>query len=290
MKSEFQNMLKTYQNAVEEHLDTYFKDDLPQSRLFEAMRYSLLAGGKRIRPVLVLEFCRICGGNWEAALPVAAAIEMIHTYSLIHDDLPCMDNDDYRRGRLTNHKVFGEAQAILAGDALLTAAFDTIASADFDACAAVKIVKILASSAGEMGMVGGQILDIDGENKNLSEDEVSTIHRLKTGALICAACCMGVAAANGDEGKMQAAKAYAQAIGLAFQIRDDMLDVLGDAKKLGKATNADGNKNTFVSLYGIDRCRELIAIENKKAIDALAVFEDTAFLYELTELLASREV
>lgn len=288
--NEFQSKLKMYQSAVEAHLDTYFKEELPQKHLFESMRYSFLAGGKRIRPVLVLEFCRICGGDWESALPFAAAIEMIHTYSLIHDDLPCMDNDDYRRGRLTNHKVYGEAQAILAGDGLLTAAFDTIASASTDAATAIKIVKILASSAGEMGMVGGQILDIEGENKNLTEDEVYTIHRLKTGALICAACCMGAAAANADEIKMQAAKEYAQAVGLAFQIRDDMLDVLGDAKKLGKATNADGNKNTFVSLYGIDRCRELIAIENEKALAALCVFEDTSFLRDLTELLASREI
>ena len=290
MMNEFQNMLKTYQNAVEERLEGYFKDQLPQSQLFEAMRYSLLAGGKRIRPVLVLEFCRICGGDWKSALPFAAAIEMVHTYSLIHDDLPCMDNDDYRRGRLTNHKVYGEAQAILAGDALLTAAFDTIASADVDASVAVKIVKILASSAGELGMVGGQVLDIDGENKNLSEDEVYTIHRLKTGALISAACCMGAAAAKADEIKMEAAKAYAQSLGLAFQIRDDMLDILGDAKKLGKATNADGNKNTFVSLYGIERCKELISLENEKALAALEKFDDTMFLHELTMLLASREV
>jgi len=290
MMSDFEMMLKTYQTAVETHLNTYFCDDLPQKQLFEAMRYSLLAGGKRIRPVLVLEFCRICGGKWEDALPAAAAIEMIHTYSLIHDDLPCMDNDDYRRGRLTNHKVYGEAQAILAGDALLTAAFQTIASASFDANTAVKLIEILASSAGEMGMVGGQILDINGENKTLAENEVHTIHRLKTGALICAACCMGAAAARADDTKMKAAKAYAEAIGLSFQIRDDMLDVLGDAKKLGKATHADENKNTFVSLYGIERCRELIAIENKKALAALDIFEDTGFLCDLTELLASREI
>lgn len=289
MKCDFQTQLKEYQNAVDKHLESYFDANLPQKQLFESMRYSLLAGGKRIRPVLVLEFCRICGGNWENALPFAAAIEMVHTYSLIHDDLPCMDNDDYRRGRLTNHKVYGEAQAVLAGDALLTAAFDTIASANAEAQTRIGIVKILASSAGELGMVGGQILDIDGENKNLNAEEVHTIHRLKTGALICAACCMGVAAANAEENKMIAAKKYAQAIGLAFQIRDDMLDVLGDAQKLGKATNADGNKNTFVSLYGIEKCKELIELENQKALDALDEFENTGFLRELTQMLASRE-
>ena len=289
MATEFEMNMKRYQSAVEAYLDTCFTQDLPQKQLFEAMRYSLLAGGKRIRPMLVLEFCRICGGDWEKAMPFAAAIEMVHTYSLIHDDLPCMDNDDYRRGCLTNHKVFGEAQAVLAGDGLLTAAFDTASSADADPKVIVKIVNILASAAGEKGMVGGQVLDIDGERKKLSEEQVHTIHRLKTGALISAACRMGVAAANGSETQMAAAKAYAEAIGLAFQIRDDMLDVLGDAKKLGKATGMDVNKNTFVSLYGIERCKELIAMENQKAMDALKVFEDRFFLEELTELLASRE-
>lgn len=289
MKSEFQNRMKEYQNAVEAHLDTYFNRDLPQKRLFEAMRYSLLAGGKRIRPILVLEFCRICGGDWHKALPFAAAIEMVHTYSLIHDDLPCMDDDDYRRGRLTNHKVYGEAQAVLAGDALLTAAFETITGADYDAATALQVVQILASSSGEKGMVGGQILDIEGENKVLSEEGVYTIHRLKTGALISAACRMGAAAGGADAAQMEAAKSYAESIGLAFQIRDDMLDVLGDAAKLGKATCADGNKNTFVSLYGLERCKELIEQENEKALSALKQFEDHWFLEELARMLASRD-
>ena len=289
MASEFEKSLKQYQTAVETYLAGCFTEELPQKQLFEAMRYSLLAGGKRIRPVLVLEFCRICGGDWKKALPFAAAIEMVHTYSLIHDDLPCMDNDDYRRGKLTNHKVFGEAQAVLAGDALLTAAFDTIASADADAVERIQIVQILAGAAGQLGMVGGQVLDIDGENQKLSAEQVHTIHRLKTGALISAACRMGAAAGNASDTQMQAARAYAEAIGLAFQIRDDMLDVMGDAAKLGKATGMDGNKNTFASLYGIERCKELIAMENQKALDALQVFDDREFLESLTALLASRE-
>lgn len=288
MKAEFHEQMKTYQNAVEAYLDTRFTENAPQKSLFEAMRYSLLAGGKRIRPVLLLEFCRLCGGDWKQAVPYAGAIEMVHTYSLIHDDLPCMDNDDYRRGRLTNHKVYGEAQAVLAGDALLTAAFDTIASVPSDA--SLKIVKILASSAGELGMVGGQVLDMEGEQKQLTAGQVYAIHERKTGALIKAACCMGVAAAHGTKEQMTAAQSYAEAIGLAFQIRDDMLDVLGDAKKLGKATHADGNKNTFASLFGIDRCAELIGQENEKALKALEAFEDTAFLQELTGMLANREV
>ena len=288
MKMTFDEMLKEYQGAVEAYLSTFFTQELPQKNLFDAMRYSLLAGGKRIRPVLVLEFCRICGGEWQKALPFAAAIEMIHTYSLIHDDLPCMDNDDYRRGKLTNHRVFGEAQAILAGDALLTSAFDTVASAQADPAVTVKIVKILASCAGEMGMVGGQILDIEGEKKTLDSEEIHTVHRLKTGALIKAACTMGAAAACAGEEKMDAASRYAEAIGLAFQIRDDMLDVLGDASLLGKATNADSNKNTFASLYGVDACAKLIEEQNTKALEALAVFDDTQFLRELTSMLASR--
>ncbi len=289
MENEFDLTMKQYQQAVEAYLDTCFTQDLPQKQIFEAMRYSLLAGGKRIRPILVMEFCRICGGDWQKAIPFAAAIEMIHTYSLIHDDLPCMDNDDYRRGRLTNHKVYGEANAILAGDALLTAAFATIARADADAETRIQCVNFLASYAGELGMVGGQVLDLDGETRTMTEEEVHTIHRLKTGALITAACTMGVAAGHGTAEQLQAAKDYAAAIGLAFQIRDDMLDVIGDAKKLGKATQADGKKNTFVSLYGLERCAQWIEEENKKAKAALSVFTDTSFLNQLTDLLANRD-
>lgn len=282
--------MQIYRDAVEEYLADCFNDDtLPQKQLFDSMRYSLLAGGKRIRPVLVLEFCRVCGGNWEDALPFAAAVEMVHTYSLIHDDLPCMDNDDYRRGRLTNHKIFGEAGAVLAGDALLTAAFGTVASADAPADRVVNILRILASAAGELGMVGGQVLDMNGENADLGEDDVHIIHRLKTGALISAACQMGAAAAGATPEQLHAARIYAEALGLAFQIRDDMLDVLGDAEKMGKATNMDGNKNTFVSLYGVGNCAKYIEEENKKAIDALSVFDDKEFLIQLTNLLAFRE-
>lgn len=290
MAMNYKTMMQIYRDAVEQYLEQCFSDDtLPQKQLFDAMRYSLLAGGKRIRPVLVLEFCRVCGGEWEKAMPFAAAIEMIHTYSLIHDDLPCMDNDDYRRGRLTNHKVFGEANAVLAGDALLTAAFRTAASADASAETIVKIIQVLSEAAGELGMVGGQVLDVNGENMLLGEEDVHTIHRLKTGALISAACRMGALAAEATEEQVEAAGVYADALGLAFQIRDDMLDVLGDAEKLGKATNMDGSKNTFVSLYGVGNCSKFIERENKTAIDALSIFEDRSFLIQLTNLLAFRE-
>ena len=285
----FKDVMESYRLKVEEYLNTLFTADAPQKQLFDAMRYSLLAGGKRIRPILVLEFCRVCDGEPEKALPFAAAIEMVHTYSLIHDDLPCMDNDDYRRGRLTNHKVFGEANAVLAGDALLTAAFGELAKAELPSERIVKAVALLSGCAGENGMVGGQVLDLAGEQLVLTEDEIYTVHRLKTGALISAACRLGVIAAGGSDAQLEAANRYAEALGLAFQTRDDMLDVLGDSGKMGKNTGMDENKNTFVRLYGVGACSKLIEKETQKSIEALSVFEDSDFLKELSMKLAIRE-
>lgn len=281
--------MSLYCNAVETYLQSCFQEAVPQKTLLDAMRYSLLAGGKRIRPVLVLEFCRVSGGKWEKALPFAAALEMIHTYSLIHDDLPCMDNDDYRRGRLTNHKVYGEATAVLAGDGLLTAAFETAVSADAEGDTIARIVGILSRRAGPYGMVGGQHLDLEGEKKTCGAEDIMEIHRLKTGALISAACEIGVLSAGGSETQLQAAKAYAGGIGLAFQLRDDILDVIGDSAKLGKKTGMDVSKNTFVKLYGIERCEEMVLEETKSAAAALSVFEDRKFLEELASYLASRD-
>ena len=287
--NEFDARMQTYREAVETYLDECFTEDLPQKRLFEAMRYSLLAGGKRIRPVLVLEFCRVCGGDWKQAVPIAAAVEMVHTYSLIHDDLPCMDNDDYRRGKLTNHKVFGEATAVLAGDALLTAAFETLAESGAEDGVIVRAVKTLGAAAGALGMVGGQVLDLAAEREAPDAARVQVLQDLKTGALIRAACCCGVVAGHGSAAQYNAAAQYATALGLAFQIRDDMLDVLGDAKTLGKAVHVDEKKGTFVRLYGLERCGEMIAEEGEKAEAALEVFEDPAFLKELVQKLAVRE-
>ncbi len=285
----YPEQLKTYSEAVEAYLNNCFTEEtLPQATLLRAMRYSLLAGGKRLRPALVLEFCRICGENWEKALPLAAAVEMLHTYSLIHDDLPCMDNDDYRRGRLTNHKVFGDAVATLAGDALLTEAFSTIASSGADPEVIAACTGVLASAAGAYGMVGGQVLDMEGENRTLTAEQVQTVHRLKTGCLISAACRIGVLAAKGSREQLKAAERYAESLGLAFQIRDDMLDVLGDEKTLGKAVHADVHKNTFVTLYGVEGSAKRIEEETQKAIDALSVFSDTDFLIRLTANLATR--
>lgn len=278
-----------YAAMIERYLSLCFTQDAPQKVLFEAMRYSLLGGGKRLRPTLTLALCEICGGDAAAALPFAAAVEMVHTYSLIHDDLPCMDNDEYRRGKLTNHKVYGEATAVLAGDALLTAAFGQLAAAALPAARIAKAVAALARCAGELGMVGGQVLDMNAETRLCTEQEVYDIQSRKTGALISAACQLGVIAAGGTQEQLDAADRYAEALGLAFQTRDDMLDVLGDAGKMGKATGMDENKNTFVRLYGVGACSRLIEKETQKSIEALGVFEDSEFLKELSMKLAIRE-
>ena len=281
--------LNRYAARIEAYLQECFTDEALQKELFEAMRYSLLAGGKRLRPVLTQAFCALCGGDAEDALPFGAAIEMVHTYSLIHDDLPCMDNDDYRRGKLTNHRVYGEAKAVLAGDALLTAAFSQLAAAKLPAERIVEAVRVLSLCAGELGMVGGQVLDMDAETRECTEQEVYDIQSRKTGALISAACQLGVIAAGGSEAQRRAASAYADSLGLAFQIEDDILDVVGDAQKLGKAVGVDEKKNTFVRLYGVEKCREMIKDETDKAIAALSAFEKPDFLTALARALVSRD-
>ena len=283
------DLMQRYMERTEEYLARCFTNEAPQKKLFDAMRYSLLAGGKRLRPVMVLAFCELCGGNAENALPFAAALEMVHTYSLIHDDLPCMDNDDYRRGKPTNHRVYGEATAVLAGDALLTAAFGQLASAKLPAERIVEAVRVLSLCAGEMGMVGGQVLDMDAEMRICTEQEVIDIQSRKTGALISAACQLGVIAAGGSSKQQTAAAQYADSLGLAFQIQDDILDVIGDAGKLGKATGVDKNKNTFVRLYGVETCKEMVAQETEKAVHALDSFDNADFLIGLARELVHRE-
>ena len=284
---------REYRAYVEDYLKEHYDalNDQPQKLLFDAMQYSLMAGGKRLRPILAFEFCRICGRDWKNAAPFAAAIEMIHTYSLIHDDLPCMDNDDYRRGRLTNHKVYGEGMAVLAGDALLTDAFGIAASAQLpnpgDMATAIGV---LSECAGSLGMVGGQVLDIMSEERELTEQEVLDIQNRKTGCLISAACALGVIAGGGSEKQYDAACQFAAGLGLAFQIRDDMLDVIGTQEELGKATGVDTQKNTFVKLYGLERCEELVATYTNYAIEALNAFSDTSFLEALAKSLTERRV
>ncbi len=283
------NQLQQYICNIEEYLQSCFLEEVPQGRLYESMRYSLLAGGKRLRPVLTQAFCELCGGQAKDALPFGAAVEMIHTYSLIHDDLPSMDNDDFRRGKPTNHKIYGEALAILAGDGLLTHAFRQLTMANLPADRLIQAVSVLSACAGEDGMVGGQVLDMAAEERECTPEEVYAIQSRKTGALISAACQLGVIAAGGTEEQQKAAVAYADSLGLAFQIRDDILDVVGDAALLGKATGVDGNKNTFVRIHGIERCEQMVQEETEKAIDALRNFSDSTFLVDLALSLVARD-
>ena len=289
----FEERTREYREFMENYLkDIYprFRRE-PQKQLFDAMEYSLLAGGKRLRPIFALDFCRMCGGDWKAAAPFAAAMEMIHTYSLIHDDLPCMDNDDFRRGRPTNHKVYGETMAILAGDGLLTDAFMLAASAKLPKPEQMGFaIQILAQNAGSLGMVGGQVLDIQSETRELSEQEVIDIQSRKTGALINAACVLGVIAGGGDEKKIEAAATFAGALGMAFQIRDDMLDVIGTQEEMGKGVGTDDTKNTFVKLYGLEKCEELVRKYTDVAIGSLKIFEDNTYMTDLALSLTDRRV
>lgn len=282
-----------YKVKIESALENCFKgaDGMPTKGLADAMRYSLLAGGKRIRPMLVLEFCRIAGGDIEKAIPVACGIEMLHTYSLIHDDLPCMDNDNLRRGKPTNHVVYGECTATLAGDALQAEAFASILSAELPAESRAKCAQLLANAVGLDGMCGGQYLDMIWEGKQLTEQELTEINSRKTGALLIAACQMGVAAAGGSELMLDAAGHYGAAIGMAFQIRDDMLDVLSTEEELGKPIGSDAqeNKNTYMVLMGKDGCQSTIEKLTAFAKGILSeAFEDTDFLCGLADSLAIR--
>lgn len=289
----FEERSREYRDFIEEYLRNIYPQFRcePQSELFDAMEYSLLAGGKRLRPIFVMDFCRMCGGDWRKAAPFAAAMEMIHTYSLIHDDLPCMDNDDFRRGRPTNHKVFGETMAILAGDALLTDAFMLAASADLPNPAQMGLaIGVLAQNAGSLGMVGGQVLDIRSETRELNEQEVIDIQSRKTGGLINAACVLGVIAGGGDEEKIQAAASFAGALGMAFQIRDDMLDIIGTREEMGKGVGTDESKNTFVRLYGLAACEELVQKYTASAINSLKDFDDNSYMISLAKSLTERRV
>lgn len=283
--------LREFKAGFEQMLSTLYCEDAPQKQLFESVRYSLLAGGKRLRPFLVNEFCRICGGNAQKATGPAIAIEMIHTYSLIHDDLPCMDNDDLRRGRPTNHKVYGEALACLAGDALQTDAFSVIAGAEaLSDRQKTDCVMLLSRCAGSLGMVGGQVLDMDAEARECTEQEVFDIQSRKTGALIRAACQMGAVCGGADDLQLEAAGKYADCLGLAFQIQDDILDVEGSTEKLGKTTGTDEKKNTFVRLFGLKRCHEMVAEYTEMAKTVLAPFGEKAqTLLALADALSDRD-
>ena len=281
-----------YKKLVDSKLSEFFNPSgMSYDGLLESMHYSLTAGGKRIRPALVLEFCRISGGDVEKTLPVACAIEMLHTYSLIHDDLPCMDNDDLRRGKPTNHVVYGECTATLAGDALQAEAFGTIARSELPAENKIACVEILADAVGSDGMCAGQYLDMVGESKRLTEEELDDINSRKTGALLIAACRMGVAAAGGSGEMLEAAAHYGACVGAAFQIRDDILDVISTSEELGKPVGSDAqeHKNTYMALLGESKCMEMIEKLTNQAKSALCgAFDDTKFLCDLADSMVTR--
>ena len=279
-------------DLVEQALKEAFRVRTPHADRYDAMNYRLWAGGKRLRPLLTLETCRLCGGDPAAVLPFACAVEMIHTYSLIHDDLPCMDNDELRRGKPTNHMVYGEATAVLAGDALLTAAFELALEGrgSLDPLGVLEALQCLANAAGGAGMVGGQALDMAGEGHALTQADVEELQRLKTGALIAAAAEIGCILAGGSPEERQAVGLYAAKLGQAFQIRDDMLDVTGDEERLGKPVGSDakGEKTTFVTLRGLEECGHLVEKLTREAVEALAGFEKPEFLQELAQVLVGR--
>ncbi len=264
-----------------------------RDNIVEAMEYSLMAGGKRLRPVLIMEFCRMCGGNAADIVDLACSIELIHTFSLIHDDLPCMDDDDYRRGKPSCHKQFGEATALLAGDALNTLAFEVIAEAamqeKISAQAAVMLVSVLAKAVGVKGMIGGQIIDLAAEDRQISIDELDLLQQNKTGALIEAACVMGVIIA-GKYDMIPAAAEYAGCLGRAFQIVDDILDVTGSFEELGKpiGSDAEQKKSTYVTALGIEGAQKEADRLTESALTVLRQFEDNDFLFELTKDLLHR--
>lgn len=282
---------------IEKELLSYLpgKDELI-GNLISSMEYSLTAGGKRVRPMLVMEFAKLCGGSEEAAMPFACAIEMIHTYSLIHDDLPCMDNDDLRRGKPTNHKVYGEACALLAGSGLLTLAFETVSSEKavrlngVEKC--LSAVKVLSEAAGAVGMLGGQIIDLESEGKKVDIDHLKIMDAKKTGALIIASAKLGCISAGATKTQTDAAIAYAENIGLAFQIVDDMLDITSSTEELGKPVGSDSenDKSTYAALLGLDECRRISEELTENAVKSLEVFEnDTETLKNFAYYLLRRE-
>ncbi len=296
MNSENKQILTDYWEKINNKLNEYMSidDELPQENVIKAMEHSLSAGGKRIRPVLVMEFYKMCGGKGDV-LPIACAVEMIHTFSLIHDDLPCMDNDDFRRGKPSCHKAFGEAIALLAGDALATMPYQVITDeaikGNISYESAAKVVNELATMVGIDGMIGGQVIDLENEGKQMTEGILVNLNSLKTGALISASCVIGCLLAGADKKKIDYARQYAASIGQAFQIIDDILDVTSSFEKLGKPINSDesNNKTTYVTLFGLEKSKEIAMRLTEHALKMLGNFENTAFLVDLTKMLLNRE-
>lgn len=294
---DFKSQLLQRKTEIDNNICDYFKDKSGlQKTVIEAMEYSIKAGGKRLRPVLLLEVCEMLGGNTKDAMPFALAMEMIHTYSLIHDDLPAMDDDDYRRGKLTNHKVYGEGIAVLAGDGLLNLAFETmIEKVDqnphlFDR--GIKAMKIISKASGINGMIGGQVVDLECEGKKIDAETLDFIHDHKTSAMIEAAINAGAVLGEATESQYNELQNYGRCIGLAFQIVDDILDVIGDEKKLGKkvGSDLDNEKSTYPSLYGIEESKKIASKLIEKGLESLEVFDDKAkFLRGLAKYLEVRD-
>ena len=287
---DYEARYQEYLTEIESYLGGLFLSSAPYHELQEAMRYSLLSGGKRIRPVLTTAFAQLFGGDWHTAVPLGCALELVHTYSLIHDDLPCMDDDDLRRGKPTCHKVYGETLAVLAGDALQPEAFAILAGAEgLDARQRAEAVAVLARACGADGMVAGQVLDVQGLDR--TEEDLRLLHSLKTGAMIRGAALLGCVAADAGVREKAAAAAYADALGLAFQIRDDMLDVIADEKDLGKPVGSDREegKTTFVDLLGLERCGELVEECTAQAKAAIAGYPGADFLLVLADVMATRK-
>ncbi len=292
--------IRLYLDRKREEVDRFLDSVVPETTLapttlHEAIRYSLFAGGKRIRPILAIAAAEAVRTPPQAILPVASSLELIHTYSLIHDDLPAMDNDDYRRGKLTNHKVYGEAMAILAGDALLTLAFDLCSNSDLvkglDPVRQVQLIHELAVGAGNLGMVGGQVLDIQAENKDIELATLQTIHKYKTGMLIRAAVRMGAIVSSATPAQLDDLSGYAEDVGLAFQIADDVLNVTGTREELGKNPNTDvqRGKKTYPTFYGVEGARGLAEQCTKRAISRLERFDAKADpLRALAEYITAR--
>ncbi len=296
MNINVKEMLAEYAEMTEEALEKYLPEtECLQKTLINAARYSLSAGGKRLRPALVMEFCRICGGEPDTALPAACAIEMTHTFSLIHDDLPCMDDDDLRRGKPSCHKAFGEAAAVLAGDALAIMPYQIIADAGIrnrlSPDASLKIIKLLSELSGFYGMTGGQIIDLENEGKKVPEAIILEMYRMKTGALLEFCCRAGCIAAGAGAAEQLAAGSFGRRLGVAFQITDDILDITADEKLLGKPVGSDGKdkKYTYVSAVGLEKAKEQARALTNQAIQELSCFENADFLKELALSLTERK-
>jgi geranylgeranyl diphosphate synthase type II len=292
----FDEKIKYYSQLTDAKIDSLLpKEDKFPSTIYKAMRYSIFAGGKRLRPMLVLAACEALGGSIEAALPFACAIEIIHTYSLIHDDLPAMDNDDYRRGRLTSHKVFGDAMAILAGDGLLNKAAEVMLGTALSNKSETKYVEAayeIMTASGTEGMIGGQVVDLESENKLIDFDTLKFMHKNKTGAMIRAAVRSGAIIGGASKEELDMLTHFSENLGLAFQIKDDILDIIGDKDKLGKSVGKDinSNKSTFPAVYGLEKSKMMVEEFSSKAIECLNNFgEDAGFLKDIAEYLVNRE-